>query len=332
MTPVGFTPSQPHEQQFVWPTEDQLAEFERTLPPPEKLIGLNPESDDHGIPPAGIDSSNKLYIQAPGTGKRYEAHRSEAAKPTTQNVSQLAVMSPFVELSTAAQEIVEATETQSPPIETAALSREQKIKRYSSIANTTSSVWLYTDAKQPALESRISGFSYTSDPSLRPVKSSPELWEETKQYPTLLEFMKKGIYETCTLQQLHGWDHPRYESEKIYGLVYEASGWGYEDGSGRDGSVMWVKFLLPESVARQLWRDARKDPTILRDMSERYIKKHVLSDTGKAPGGDWDTYGRPPYEKWDARPQNTMAFRHNFDEGPSDIPASRMINVHSATS
>lgn len=207
-------------------------------------------------------------------------------------------------------------------------SRDQKIERYLDTASTASCLWLFNTAKQPALESRVSGFSYASEPQLRPFhKSSPEMWEETKQSPTLADLIKEEVYETCTLQRLKGWEREGYEGEEMYGVVYEASGPNYKDGSGRQPCVMWVKFALPEGVAKQLWKDAWKDPTILREMSERYAKEHVLSEAGKAPGGDWDTYGRPPYDEWDARPNNMMAFRFNFDETPSNMPKSRILNI-----
>lgn len=59
----------------------------------------------------------------------------------------------------------------------------------------------------------------------------------------------------------------------------------------------------------------------------RYMEKCVLTDEAKAPDGDWARYGRPPYEKWDAREESLMAFKTSFDKLPQDLPDTAFVPI-----
>lgn len=270
-SPDGPVHASVPDQEPIWPTEEQLAYFEQTLPPPsrEQLLG----------------TLTKRMLAESSLPAQFEAAES---------------------------------------------SRDQKIEHYLDVSSVVSFQWLEPSARKNAEY----GFGFVLDPDFKDLDghTKQQLREDTPQSPVLERLIKKGIYETCTLQRLDDLEYPSHAGEKVYGVAYEASGHGYEDASGRDCCAMWTKFVLPESLAKQLWRDAWEDPTILRDMSERHIKKNVLSEEGRAEGGAWDTYGRPPYDKWDSRPENTMAFRFKFDETPSDIPPERIIPISSKTS
>lgn len=263
---------QPKQDEAIrWPTEEELAYFEQTLPPPTKEQLLDRLS-------VGVEDQSQA--------------------------------------------------------ESAELSRDQKIEHYLSTANIAS--WIHTydlKAEHHAKHGKGVGFTPIMDSKLSTaVKAGQITWgevfERTEQYPTLIALMKAGIHETCTPQRLsQGLQNPDYPGEQLVAIVYEVCGYDYRDGGDRPGNVTTIKFIFPESEARQFYREARKDPKILRNMSERYIKEQVLSEEAIAKGGAWDKYIRPPYEKWDARPNNVIAFRQNFEQGPKDIPENRLVPI-----
>jgi hypothetical protein len=138
------------------------------------------------------------------------------------------------------------------------------------------------------------------------------------------KFARRGIYELCTIS-----DEPvavHSTGEHCRGITYEAHGPGYKDDSSvpRDGLILSVKFILSPEEALNLWNDAWAEPRLLRDMTERYVQGSLLSESGKAPDGDWDRYGRPPYPEWDARPESFMAFRTSFDQAPGNVPSQHL--------
>jgi hypothetical protein len=188
-------------------------------------------------------------------------------------------------------------------VETAPDDYEQKVESYVNDAFIAGFHWL---------RSKDGGFGHSAKNEkgfLKVREKFPELEDFTGEYVNK-SFIECGIYETCTITRMNGMEHSKHPGQPLAAVAYEASGPGFTDGAylnhhdwkpgvspGRDGSFMSVKYILPIDKANQLLKDTQNDPRILRDMSERYMKEYVLSDEDKAPGGDWELYARPPWEK-----------------------------------
>ncbi len=149
------------------------------------------------------------------------------------------------------------------------------------------------------------------------------------------EFQKEGVHEAVAIERLiHSYPKPieeksgwfgkktvRYEniesnpnldtlvkgagSEDAFVLRYRTydnyEGLAYKDYSGRTGQFLAVELIMPESIAKQLGEQIKKDPSIVR----RLIKKIVI-EKSSIPENAWETGNKstngvpikPPYEAW----------------------------------
>lgn len=229
-------------------------------------------------------------------------------------------------------------QTEIQPAGREAQERERKIDRYLENAGILSHQWLNTEDRQKRSndnpEQSVSGFSTSHRPHSRNLLQFSELRGETAQH--LLEnnfWQRNDIYELCTVQPLSHLKltHSNFPNQPLWSVVYEAAGPGYHEDSTppREGNILRVTFVLPKKLARELIIDAHKDPTVLREMSERYMLQDVISH-GNQPDGTtaWDRYARPPWEKWDNRKGGSViAFRTSFEQPAEE---SRLVRFAAA--
>ena len=90
-------------------------------------------------------------------------------------------------------------------------------------------------------------------------------------------------------------------------MVYSARGGGYVDSVGRR-SYLAVEIVLPESLAKTLAEEIKKNPKVIRKIVDATMTQTLGIDeavwkTGytETSWGKSKTFAiRPPYEKWDA--------------------------------
>lgn len=279
--------------------------------------------DGSGEAPVWPDQSDlKAHEQWPSPND-LAAYEGQTTQETDAQVPRLTKTADALGSMVMTQSSNEVTKTEA---EKAAERREQQIERYLSKAAIVSFSSFNPNARKPGtgLNGKDPGpfYSHTSNKKAQTIFAqldakgydTQELMKNSGDYLPQ-KFAKQGIYEVNTIR-----------SEKVPGLssiTYEAHGPGYHEDPNtpmyRDGLVQSVKFILPRAEIKALARDIVQDPLLIRLMAQRHMVRDVLTKEALAPGGDYERYGRPPFEAWDARPDRRMAFRTSFDQKPDEV-------------
>ena len=95
----------------------------------------------------------------------------------------------------------------------------------------------------------------------------------------------------------------------------------YRSSDGRRGQILEVQAIVPESVAKDLMRAVKKDPTVARKFAHKAvteisgIPEQVWKQGYKQPDGSFKNPLRPPYEAWDAKPGGSEMYIFESGEG-----------------
>jgi hypothetical protein len=87
-------------------------------------------------------------------------------------------------------------------------------------------------------------------------------------------------------------------------MRYSVQGrWMIQEDSGPSGG-MGVEAYIPESLAKQVEAKLERDPSMIREISDRIMKEKFLDDPERwdKPNEQGWTF-RPPYEQFDASPE-----------------------------
>ncbi len=96
--------------------------------------------------------------------------------------------------------------------------------------------------------------------------------------------------------------------------------WAYRTSDGRTGNLLAVSLILPESVARELEQEGRKDPNVIRKIVEQAVLRATQTTPEAWRAGDTLTHSnpvRPPYEAWAEGGRSRMYFKEPGDEAIS---------------
>ena len=131
--------------------------------------------------------------------------------------------------------------------------------------------------------------------------------------PDRTERKATGRYESI----LHSEIVSGGKNEPVVRFTYYIPQTEWRDYSGRQGQMMVVEIVLPESAAKELEQILKRDPAAMRQIVEEVMKKRFLEDPG-----DWEKsqgYGdslRPPYEVWDAEPNGGRIYLQTAGKEP----------------
>lgn len=147
-------------------------------------------------------------------------------------------------------------------------------------------------------------------------------WGGFKKEPDRTEYRKTGHNKThADLVQGGKSETPIrivYTAKHIRTEADQRDKYSWNDYSGRGGNQIGIEIFVPESTAQEIKRLIDSDPTFIRQVVERVMKEKVLRDTNEWKEEENPTKGsvRPPYERWDSKPEGGQIYVQTEDMTP----------------
>lgn len=107
------------------------------------------------------------------------------------------------------------------------------------------------------------------------------------------------------------------KQESAVRFVYAATGRDYQDFANRPGNIFEAIIILPESIARRVIAEVKKNPRFVRELTTRMMESQIGIPRKAWEDGAPENQGRPlgpPYKKWDAEPVHKI---YVMDKKPS---------------